>query len=122
MLRVVVSGRAEGVRVVGGAGDVEVVSRMVTRSVDDVVLGAGVAVVVVVVGGLTVAVVVSLAMVVIVVEIVVLVVGLVVVVVVVVVVVGVVAGVDGSEVVLLDSVTNAKGVGVGGKDTPRGDN
>lgn len=121
MLRVVVSGGVEGAKlvettVVGGA-DEDVVSRVVTRSVADVVLG--VVDVVVVVVGLTVVeeVVVALVVVVVaVVGVVVVVVGLVVVVVVVVVEV-----VGGAVVVLLDRVTYAKGVGVGGRETPSGD-
>lgn len=129
MLRVVVSGRVEGVRVVetivvGGAGgdtDGDRVSAVVTRSVADVVLE--VVGVVVVVVGLTVVeeVVVALVVavvVVVVVIVVVVVLGLVVAAAVVVVVVVAVVVVDGAAVVLLDRVTYAKGVGVGGRVTP----
>lgn len=126
VLRVVLSVGVVGVRVVEtivvGVADGDVdevgVSRVVTRSVANVVLGvvAGVVVVevAVVVVDLIVVEVVVVALVVVVV-----VVGLVVVVVVVVVEVVVVVGIgSGAVVVLLDRVTYANGVGVGGRDTP----
>lgn len=129
VLRVVLSVGVVGVRVVEtivvGVADGDVdevgVSRVVTCSVANVVLGvvAGVVVVevAVVVVDLIVVEVVVVALVVVVV--VVVVVGLVVVVVVVVEVVVVVVGIgSGAVVVLLDRVTYANGVGVGGRDTP----